>query len=137
MSGEAAPLRDVAIIGGGCYGTFYARQLETAHERGKLELCRVLVVDRDPGCRAANELRPAGHRRLVTASWDEFLLDFLPLVQQRLYLRIAGNDRPVHNETGGSSKQGRLFRLRVCFFGPVIRNLGMFLAVWAQPVELR
>jgi len=77
MSGEAAPLRDVAIIGGGCYGTFYARQLETAHERGKLELRRVLVVDRDPGCRAANELRPAGHRRLVTASWDEFLLDFL------------------------------------------------------------
>jgi hypothetical protein len=77
MSGEAAPLRDVAVIGGGCYGTFYARQLETAHQRGKLALRRVLVVDRDPGCRAAIELGPAEHRRLVTASWDEFLLDFL------------------------------------------------------------
>ena len=28
-------LRDVAIVGGGCYGTFYAGQLIQARERGK------------------------------------------------------------------------------------------------------
>jgi len=72
MSGEGAPLRDVAIIGGGCYGTFYARQLDTARERGKLELRSVLIVDRDPGCRAqgagrgqpAGQANPGGFRQL-------------------------------------------------------------------------
>jgi hypothetical protein len=77
MSGEGAPLRDVAIIGGGCYGTFYARQLDTARERGKLELRSVLIVDRDPRCRAATELEPADHRRLAVAPWDAFLVEFL------------------------------------------------------------
>ena len=53
MIEQAAPLRDVAIIGGGCYGSFYAAQLETACRKGKLAVRRVLVVDRDPACRAA------------------------------------------------------------------------------------
>jgi hypothetical protein len=73
MTGRPAPLRDVVIIGGGCYGGFYAGQLEIACRRGGLSVRRILVVDRDPGCAAG---RVAG-RTIVTADWDAFLLDFL------------------------------------------------------------
>lgn len=70
-------LRDVAVIGGGCYGTFYAGQLAEARDRGRLEYRRVLVVDRDPACRAAGELAPRPDRELVVADWDDFLDRFL------------------------------------------------------------
>jgi hypothetical protein len=77
MSDPAAPLRDVAIIGGGCYGTFYAGQLETARRKGRLRIRRILVVDRDPACQAARELAPSPGLRIVPAEWDAFLRDFL------------------------------------------------------------
>lgn len=70
-------LRDIAVIGGGCYGTFYAGQLAQARDRGKLAYRRVLVVDRDPACQAAMDLAPRDDRELVTAEWGEFLARFL------------------------------------------------------------
>lgn len=69
--------RDVAIIGGGCYGTFYAGQLAEAKDRGRATYRRVLVVDRDPACRATTELPARPDRELVVAAWDEFLDGFL------------------------------------------------------------
>jgi hypothetical protein len=77
MIERAAPLRDVAIIGGGCYGTFYARQLETARRKGRLEVRSILVVDRDPACQAARELEASPGLRIIPAEWDAFLRDFL------------------------------------------------------------
>ena len=53
MSGAPAPLRDVAVIGGGCYGSFYAGQLLTACRRGGLSVRRILMVDHDPHCAGA------------------------------------------------------------------------------------
>lgn len=73
MSGAPAPLRDVAIIGGGCYGSFYAGQLLTACRRGGLSVRRILVVDHDPGCAGA---RLAGSE-LVVSDWTAFLRGFL------------------------------------------------------------
>jgi hypothetical protein len=70
-------LGDVAIIGGGCYGTFYAGQLAEARDRGKVEYRRVLVVDRNPGCQAARELPPRPDREVVVEDWDRFLDQFL------------------------------------------------------------
>lgn len=70
-------LRDVAIIGGGCYGTFYAGQLAEARDRGKVEYRRVLVVDHDPACQAARDLPPRPDRQLVREEWDAFLDRFL------------------------------------------------------------
>ena len=70
-------LTDVVVIGGGCYGTFYARQLERAKERGELTYDRVSVVDRDRDCRARRELGTASDRRLVVQDWGEFLDHFL------------------------------------------------------------
>ena len=72
---------DVVVIGGGCYGTFYARQLERARELGKARWRRVLVIDRDRGCRFARELDRAAaaalDMALVTADWGEFLDGYL------------------------------------------------------------
>lgn len=69
---DSVELGDVAIVGGGCYGTFYAGQLIRARDRGKARFRRLLVVDRDPGCRFAGEIGPAADRELVVADWGEF-----------------------------------------------------------------
>jgi hypothetical protein len=73
MSGAPAPLRDVAIIGGGCYGSFYAGQLATARRRGGLEVRRILMVDHDPACAGAG----LPGCELVVADWAGFLRGFL------------------------------------------------------------
>ncbi|MDH4046243.1 MAG: hypothetical protein OEW17_09585 [Gemmatimonadota bacterium] len=80
--GERTRFGDVVIVGGGCYGAFYAGQLLRAIERGKVALRRLIVVDRDPGCRFAREIGPSAGRELVVADWDEFF------------------DRYLHGETG-------------------------------------
>ena len=63
----------VVVIGGGCYGTFYAGQLARARARGALAAREVVLVDRDSACRAARELPPEPGRRVVTDDWDRFL----------------------------------------------------------------
>ena len=45
----------IAIVGGGCYGSYYVRQLERARRAGVIEWQRLLVVDRDAACRVASE----------------------------------------------------------------------------------
>ena len=63
-------------MGGGCYGTFYAAQLAKAKARGKVDFRTVLVVDRDPECRARHELGDAPDRRFVTQDWTPFFDEF-------------------------------------------------------------
>lgn len=70
-------MRDVIIVGGGCYGTFYARQLAKARDRGKARYRRVIVVDREAACRAHVELGEAPDRAFVRQDWTEFFHDFL------------------------------------------------------------
>ncbi|HEU4830333.1 MAG TPA: hypothetical protein VFT04_14160 [Gemmatimonadales bacterium] len=71
--GDDAPLgfRDIAVVGGGCYGSFYAGQLERARERGRVAYRRLLIVDRNPACQAAQGDRPAD-RILVVQEWSDF-----------------------------------------------------------------
>jgi hypothetical protein len=73
-------LRDVVIVGGGCYGTFYAEQLRRAAERGKAEYRRLLIVDRDRRCKAAQQLNTDGACRLVVQDWSAFFDEFLDKV---------------------------------------------------------
>jgi len=68
---------DIIVVGGGCYGTFYARQLAQAKAKGKADFVRVLVVDHDPGCRMMKELGEGEDRALVVSEWDAFFDDFL------------------------------------------------------------
>jgi hypothetical protein len=63
---------DVVIVGGGCYGTFYAAQLIRAAERDRAEFRRLLIVDRNPQCRFAHEIGSADNRELVVQEWSDF-----------------------------------------------------------------
>ncbi len=75
-SAEVA-LRDVAIVGGGCYGTFYAGQLIRAAQKGAVRYRKLLIVDRDAGCQAAREVGPASDRELIARDWSEFFDEWL------------------------------------------------------------
>jgi hypothetical protein len=66
------------VVGGGCYGTFYASQLATAKARGKTDYRTVIVVDRNPDCRARRELGEAPDRQFVTSDWSTFFDAWLP-----------------------------------------------------------
>ena len=65
-------LGDVAIMGGGCYGSFYLGQLELARAKGAVEYGRLLVVDHDPHSRAS-ALASDSQRELVVSDWHAFL----------------------------------------------------------------
>ena len=65
------------MVGGGCYGTFYASQLAKAKARGKTDYRTVIVVDRSPDCQARRELGDARDREFVVADWTVFFDDWL------------------------------------------------------------
>jgi hypothetical protein len=78
-STEGSPpvrLGEIVVIGGGCYGTFYARQLADARARGRMEFTRVLVVDWNPQCRMVKELGETEDRRLVVREWGTFFDEY-------------------------------------------------------------
>ena len=70
-------MRDVIVVGGGCYGSFYAAQLARAKARGKARFRRVVVVDREPECRARRELGDASDRTFVVRDWRAYFHEFL------------------------------------------------------------
>ena len=69
----------IIVVGGGCYGGYYVRQLARAERAGALAWTQLLVVDRDPRCPVA--ALPEGERpsalRLVTAEWKAFFAEYL------------------------------------------------------------
>jgi hypothetical protein len=69
----------VVVVGGGCYGSYYVRQLERASRAGALLADRVLVIDRDPGCRVATELRAGSdaNAEIVVSDWTSFFDRYL------------------------------------------------------------
>jgi hypothetical protein len=76
-SSASLRLGDVVIVGGGCYGSFYAGQLLRARARGAVDWRRMLVVDRDPGCRVAGQLPSDGRAELVVDDWGAFFDRYL------------------------------------------------------------
>jgi hypothetical protein len=77
VSSASVALGEVVIVGGGCYGTFYAGQLLRARERGAVSWRRLLVVDRDPACRFALETGPAEGAELIVEEWGAFFDRYL------------------------------------------------------------
>lgn len=61
------------VLGGGCYGTFYARQLLRARDAGALDGVEVVVVDRNEEPPAKTDLPPDPSLRFVVREWDAFL----------------------------------------------------------------
>jgi hypothetical protein len=64
----------ITIVGGGCYGSYYLRQLHRARRAGAIAWRRLVVVDRDVACRVAAALRDGSDDlcELVAAEWDDY-----------------------------------------------------------------
>ena len=60
----------IVVIGGGCYGGYYVRQLHRARAADALAWRRLVVVDRDAGCAVA---RRGDAVELVVSDWGTFL----------------------------------------------------------------
>lgn len=69
----------IVVVGGGCYGGYYVRQLNRARAAGHAMWSRLAVVDRDAQCPVSSlhgNDRPAD-LFMVIAGWDEFFSDYL------------------------------------------------------------
>jgi len=84
-------LGDVVIIGGGCYGSFYTGQLLDGRERGLVSFTRILVVDRDRGCRVAVERRDVAGVEVVEATPRDVIVPspFMPHLFREWLLRCS------------------------------------------------
>ena len=77
-SPSRAPLAfgTITVIGGGCYGSYYVRQLRRAAAAGAAAWDHLVVVDRDPDCAVARAERAATAKdriELVVAEWGAHL----------------------------------------------------------------
>jgi hypothetical protein len=90
------------VVGGGCYGSYYVRQLHRAHEAGAVTWQRLLVVDRDAECAVAQEWglgaeavagAPASvvAPTLVQRSWEGFFAEYLAAAAERPRAAIAAD----------------------------------------------
>src|SRR5260370_39468127 len=70
-------MRDVIVVGGGCYGTFYVAQLAKAKQRDKARFRRGVGGDRDSACRARVELGDAPDRAYVGRDWTTYFGEVL------------------------------------------------------------
>jgi hypothetical protein len=67
------------VVGGGCYGSYYVRQLLRAERAGAITWNELVVVDRDPAC-AVSSLAPEDRPprlRLVASDWEAFFSRYL------------------------------------------------------------
>lgn len=75
----------IVVVGGGCYGSYYVRQLGRAAKAGALSYERLLVVDRDAKCRVAVETHDdvreaaggASPPEVVVSDWTNFFDQYL------------------------------------------------------------
>lgn len=74
---DPVAFRDIVVVGGGCYGTFYANQLLRARERGAAAWNRLLIVDRDASCQAARERVAGRGLELRVGEWGAFFDGYL------------------------------------------------------------
>jgi hypothetical protein len=65
----------IVVVGGGCYGGYYVRQLRRARDRNAISFERLTVIDHDEDCAVARE-HPA-EVDLVVSDWSEFFAQFL------------------------------------------------------------
>ncbi|HEX4684619.1 MAG TPA: hypothetical protein VH277_18005 [Gemmatimonadaceae bacterium] len=68
----------IIVVGGGCYGGYYVRQLDRAARAGAVVAERLLVVDRAAECAVAPALASvAMDARLVVRDWRAFFDEYL------------------------------------------------------------
>ena len=69
----------IVIVGGGCYGGYYLRQLGRAARAGAVEWRSLVVVDRDVSCSVARLATPDRPPRLevIASDWREYFSEYL------------------------------------------------------------
>jgi hypothetical protein len=82
VAGDAArtDYGTIVVVGGGCYGAYYVRQLGRARLAGRIAYERLVVVDHDPACRVARDEggEAAGaSAQLVAEAWTPFFARYL------------------------------------------------------------
>jgi hypothetical protein len=96
MSESDRPIRfgTIVVVGGGCYGSYYVRQLRRAAAAGAVTWSRVRVIDRDASC----ALVTAGHAVASGATGDhvEVVVEEWPSFFKR-YLDGASANRAASN----------------------------------------
>jgi hypothetical protein len=70
----------IVVVGGGCYGSYYVRQLRRARAANAASWNRLVVVDRDPACAVAGD---ADGIELVVRDWHLFFGEFLSAAADR------------------------------------------------------
>ncbi len=71
----------IVVVGGGCYGSYYVRQLLRAERAGAVTWNELVVVDRDPQCGVstlATDDRPP-RLRMIVSDWETFFARYLPM----------------------------------------------------------
>lgn len=76
----------IVIVGGGCYGSYYLRQLGRAARAGALTAERVVIVDRDEHCRVSSEKSADDPFEVAIAveEWTPFFDSYLGAAAARL-----------------------------------------------------
>lgn len=70
----------IVVVGGGCYGSYYVRQLRRAVVAGALTADRIVVVDRDAQCAVARDFARESEMPRVeirVAEWSDFFAEYL------------------------------------------------------------
>ena len=68
----------IVIVGGGCYGSYYVRQLGRAQRAGAADWEELVVVDRDSACSVARQVEELPPRtRLAVAAWHDYFARYL------------------------------------------------------------
>jgi hypothetical protein len=64
----------IVVVGGGCYGSYYVRQLDRARAAGAIAFDKVVVVDHAPDCAVA---QIGSDAEIVVAEWTDFFDEYL------------------------------------------------------------
>jgi hypothetical protein len=83
---EAQSFGEIVVVGGGCYGSYYVRQLRRARSAGAVDWERLVVVDRDLDCRVAGD---ADGVTLVPREWGSYFAEYLAAAAAAPAARIA------------------------------------------------
>ena len=67
----------IVIVGGGCYGGYYVRQLLRAIDAGAIQARELTVVDRNAECAVARDYASTSIVRVEHREWRSFFEDYL------------------------------------------------------------
>jgi hypothetical protein len=126
---EPARLGTVVVCGGGCYGSYYVRQLARAQRAGAVDVRDIVVVDQDAECRVAHTLRSTSDFnalpvRMVTEKWAPFFATWFErvLAQPESFADAAVVPSPLMPHLLADWTESRL---RVCVPDAVVQRTSL------------